>query len=63
MGEHVADALTKILRREGTLEPAGVVSRRPPPKSSRGGDVYDEEAGNPRNLSEGYVVVRKRDLE
>ncbi|KAI5466340.1 SGNH hydrolase-type esterase domain-containing protein [Mariannaea sp. PMI_226] len=63
MGEHIANGLIRILRREGTLEPATSSHQRQSSKGSQGEALYSEEAGNPRNLSEGYIVVRKRDLD
>ncbi|KAF5536156.1 esterase [Fusarium napiforme] len=62
MGNHIADALIDILWSEGTFEE---------PINSRASEVlaledevqFDEEDGNPRNINEGYVVVRKKDLD
>ncbi|KAF4984827.1 hypothetical protein FZEAL_55 [Fusarium zealandicum] len=59
MGNHIANALIDILRREGTLEPA---SSAPPEDLLDDDFSFDEEDGNPRNIHEGYVVVRKKDL-
>lgn len=62
MGNHIADALIDILWSEGTFEE---------PPNSKPSEVlvledelqFDEEDGNPRNINEGYVVVRKKDLD
>ncbi|KAI1031435.1 hypothetical protein LB504_000988 [Fusarium proliferatum] len=62
MGNHIADALIDILWSEGTFEE---------PTNSKTSEVlaledevqFDEEDGNPRNINEGYVVVRKKDLD
>lgn len=60
MGGHIADALTSMLGREGVTAPLG-------PKSTQDSDSddwdFEEEGGNPRNINEGYVFVRRRDLD
>ena len=62
MGEHVANGLIRILKREKQLEPPKT-PRKPPASQPGEGLSFDEEAGNPRNISEGYIVVRKQDLD
>lgn len=62
MGEHIADGLIRILKREKQLDPPKP-SRKPLPSQPREGLSFDEEAGNPKNISEGYIVVRKHDLD
>ncbi|KAF4336303.1 esterase [Fusarium beomiforme] len=62
MGNHIADALIDILWSEGTFEQ---------PSNSKTSEVlaledelrFEEEDGNPHNINEGYVVVRKKDLD
>ncbi|KAF9769501.1 hypothetical protein IL306_013108 [Fusarium sp. DS 682] len=62
MGNHIADALIDILWSERTFDQ---------PSNSKTSEVlaledelqFDEEDGNPRNINEGYVVVRKKDLD
>ncbi|UPK99088.1 hypothetical protein LCI18_010023 [Fusarium solani-melongenae] len=56
MGNHIAGALIDILRREGILG-------SPSQLESEDDFVFEEEEGNPRKISEGYVVVRKKDLD
>ncbi|RGP71460.1 hypothetical protein FSPOR_3307 [Fusarium sporotrichioides] len=60
MGNHVADALIDILWSEGTFEqPSGPSDEVDMEEEF----VYDEEDGNPRIINEGYIVVRKKDLD
>lgn len=56
MGNHIANALIDILQREGTLG-------SPSQLEFEDDFVFEEEEGNPRKISEGYVVVRKKDLD
>jgi hypothetical protein len=60
MGNHIADAMIYILWNEGTFEqpsgPSDVIEVEEE-------FVFDEEDGNPRNINEGYIVVRKKDLD
>ncbi|KAG5985089.1 hypothetical protein E4U55_001592 [Claviceps digitariae] len=65
MGEHIADGFLAALALAQQEQPAAAAN----PGSSRRGlplgnenDVLEEEGGNPSKLSEGYVVVRKKDL-
>jgi hypothetical protein len=53
MGQIIAGALISILEEQGHI---------PVPHFSTE-KVYMEEGGNPRNLSEGYIVVRRTDLD
>ena len=62
MGEHIAEGLIRILEREKELQPS-TAPRRPRQPASEESISFDEESGNPRNISEGYIVVRKRDLD
>ncbi|CAM1506812.1 Fc.00g064530.m01.CDS01 [Cosmosporella sp. VM-42] len=63
MGDHIADGLIRIIRREGDYEPPDLTTKKPSTKRRDDGLSFDEEDGNPKNISEGYVVVRKRDLD
>ncbi|KAL4730120.1 hypothetical protein ACLX1H_002150 [Fusarium chlamydosporum] len=57
MGNHIADALIDILWSEGTFEqPSDMIEVEEE-------FAFDEEDGNPRNINEGYIVVRKKDLD
>ncbi|KAJ4003451.1 hypothetical protein NW766_012384 [Fusarium irregulare] len=58
MGNHVADAMIDILWHEGTFEQPSEVSVVEEEQLA-----FDEEDGNPRNIDEGYIVVRKKDLD
>ncbi|KAF9880007.1 GDSL-like Lipase/Acylhydrolase [Colletotrichum karsti] len=61
MGGHIADALGNFIELE--RDPTSRRSQRA--KRYKEEDIvsYDEETGDPRSLSEGYVVVRMRDLD
>ncbi|KAF4988819.1 hypothetical protein FDECE_14911 [Fusarium decemcellulare] len=61
MGAHIANHLIDILQREGTLEAGSSTARITSPDLEE--LVLEEEEGNPRNINEGYVVVRKKDLD
>jgi len=66
MGEHIADALIKIIQAEVVPKPAAVAKperRKKKPKVYGDEASVEEEEGDPKRLSKGYVVVRKRDLE
>lgn len=65
MGEHIAEGLIRILKLESAPGPSASTrsTRTPVTKPPEEGVSFDEESGNPRNISEGYVVVRKRDLD
>ncbi|KAM0365641.1 hypothetical protein ACHAPK_009507 [Fusarium culmorum] len=60
MGNHIADALIDILWHEGTFEQPSETSDEVDVEEEF---VYDEEDGNPHNINEGYIVVRKKDLD
>ncbi len=53
MGEHIADALIEILRKQ---DETGVGEK------VKGEADYEEERGDPGDISQGYIVVRKTDL-
>lgn len=64
MGEKIAEALTKIMNLEEAQSTeistviADVRQRRQIEEM-----ILDEEMGDPKRLSQGYIVVRKRDLD
>ncbi|KAJ4130993.1 hypothetical protein NW768_006533 [Fusarium equiseti] len=58
MGNHIADAMIDILWHEGTFEQPSDISVVEEEQLA-----FDEEDGNPRNIDEGYIVVRKKDLD
>jgi hypothetical protein len=63
MGAHVAEALIPLINSEPDM-PA-----TPPPSTgaiaheTRETVLFEEESGDPRRINEGYVVVRKKDLD
>ncbi|KAH0434406.1 gdsl-like lipase [Colletotrichum camelliae] len=60
MGGHIAEALGNFIELE--RDPNSRRSRRT--KRYKEEDIsFDEESGDPRSLSEGYVFVRMRDLD
>ncbi|KAH7163174.1 SGNH hydrolase-type esterase domain-containing protein [Dactylonectria estremocensis] len=63
MGGHIANALLRLLEKDGQPGSATSATRRRSSKQARELSSLAEEAGNPRNISEGYVVVRKKDLD
>lgn len=63
MGGHIANALISIIKQGGEPGPATSTARRRSSRPSREESSLLEETGNPRNISEGYVVVRKKDLD
>ncbi|GAB0143941.1 hypothetical protein EsHS_00004439 [Epichloe bromicola] len=61
MGEHIAEGfLVALSSAEQARATAPSQSRQP--RRTDDNAVFEEESGNPRKLSEGYVVVRKKDL-
>ncbi|KAF5671757.1 esterase [Fusarium heterosporum] len=61
MGNHIADALIDILWSEGVFEQS--TTKDSDATGDEDGFFFDEEEGNPRKINEGYVVVRKKDLD
>ncbi|KAI1121447.1 GDSL-like Lipase/Acylhydrolase [Nemania abortiva] len=64
MGEKIGDALVRILRlaeAQGT-DISSVVSDARQRKAIES-LIFEEEMGDPRLLSQGYIVVRKKDLD
>lgn len=63
MGGHIADALIPLLKAEGE---GSAQAKRASGSSFREPDnglVFEEEAGSARHISQGYIVVRKKDLD
>ncbi|KAM0341318.1 hypothetical protein ACHAPU_010060 [Fusarium lateritium] len=61
MGNHIGDALIDILWSEGVFEQS--TTKASDATAEEDGFFFDEEEGNPRKINEGYVVVRKKDLD
>ncbi|KJZ78405.1 hypothetical protein HIM_02443 [Hirsutella minnesotensis 3608] len=64
MGGHIADGLLPLLRKQA--EPQAAPKPAVHKRATKSGDdhrTFDEEAGSPDVLSQGYIVVRKRDLD
>lgn len=62
MGDHIANALLPLLKRDEQLAQARAQARRPRSKPDDSVD-FEEEGGSHRNISQGYIVVRKKDLD
>jgi hypothetical protein len=61
MGGHIAKALIRLMKSE---EGTPLVRRSHGVAGKNWDDGnFDEENGNPKELSQGYVVVRKKDLD
>jgi hypothetical protein len=60
VGNKIGMALVKLLEKEKEVNP-------PPPKRRRlfrdDNKVFEEEVGDPNALGQGYVVVRRKDLD
>lgn len=65
MGDHIADALIPILKRELRLSQTRSFPPPPvrPPQTTKDDRPLEEEIGDPRDIRSGYVVVRRRDLD
>ncbi|KAM4059772.1 GDSL-like lipase/Acylhydrolase family protein [Hirsutella rhossiliensis] len=63
MGRHIADGLLAILKQHDQPEAAKPATRKRRTKSDGDGQAFDEETGSPDVISQGYVVVRRRDLD
>lgn len=55
MGNHIADAFLDILAHDTDLQESIA--------NHAHDDAWDEEDGNPHHISQGYVVVRQKDLD
>jgi hypothetical protein len=64
MGEKIGDALVRILRLAEAQDTdiSAVVSNARQRKAIED-LIYEEEMGDPRLLSQGYIIVRKKDLD
>lgn len=64
MGEKIGDALVRILRlaEAQSTDISSIVSDARQRKAIQD-LIFEEEMGNPRLLSQGYIVVRKKDLD
>ncbi|KAI1817770.1 GDSL-like Lipase/Acylhydrolase [Poronia punctata] len=62
MGEKIGNALVRIMR---LAEAQGTDIRNLEPKTRKAIEdmIYEEERGDPRYLSQGYIVVHKKDLD
>lgn len=66
MGGHIADAMEDLIADNPPADPSATgPSGKPLARGPRPTDevVWEEEEGNPKHLNQGYVVVRKRDLD
>jgi hypothetical protein len=64
MGERIADGLIKILRlEEAQATDIGSIATDARQRRLIEEMIYDEEMGNPKLLSQGYIIVRKKDLD
>lgn len=66
MGGHIADAMEGLIADNPPTEPNTTgPSGKPSARGPRPTDevVWEEEEGSPKLLNQGYVVVRKRDLD
>jgi len=63
MGSFIADELIRLIREESTpIANTTISNSRRRRKEWHDGD-FDEERGSPGVLSQGYIVVRKKDLD
>ncbi|KAI1166508.1 SGNH hydrolase-type esterase domain-containing protein [Nemania serpens] len=64
MGEKIGDAIVRILRlaEAQSTDISSIVSDARQRKAIED-LIFEEEMGNPRLLSQGYIVVRKKDLD
>ena len=64
MGEQIAAGIVKIMRLEEAqnTEISSIVSNARQRRMIED-LLFDEERGDPKLLSQGYIVVRKRDLD
>lgn len=65
MGEHIANALLRFLSRddERPAKEPGQPANKSKSRTTNDSLTFDEESGNPKNINQGYIVVRKSDLE
>lgn len=63
MGEHIASHLISVLHKTEAPCPAPPKRTIRIPKGLKDDADIEEEAGDPKRLSKGYVFVRRRDLD
>ncbi|KAK7226494.1 hypothetical protein V2G26_014497 [Clonostachys chloroleuca] len=61
MGDHIADALLPLVKADIDAEKAS--QKKSSRRSEEETVVFDEEGGNIKDISQGYVIIRKKDLE
>ena len=59
MGDKIADGLLPLLQNPGNA----AKSKRKSKTKSSDQMAYEEEQGTSKDISQGYVVVRKKDLD
>ncbi|CEJ85780.1 hypothetical protein VHEMI03912 [[Torrubiella] hemipterigena] len=65
MGGHIADHLIPLIAANPPVEetPVKPTARRQRRTRSNDEVVWEEEEGNPKQINQGYVIVRRRDLD
>lgn len=65
MGGHIADHLIPLIAANPPVEetPVEPTARRQRRTRSNDEVVWEEEEGNPKQINQGYVIVRRRDLD
>ncbi|KAI1383056.1 SGNH hydrolase [Hypoxylon trugodes] len=64
MGEKIAEELIRIVKlAEAQETDISTIASDPRQRAAIEEMIFEEERGNPRLLSQGYIVVRKRDLD
>ncbi|KAI1776567.1 SGNH hydrolase [Hypoxylon cercidicola] len=64
MGEKIAEELIRIMKLADAQETEiSSIATDPRQRKAIEDMIFEEERGNPRLLSQGYIVVRKRDLD
>lgn len=64
MGEKVAEELIRIMKLADAQETEiSSIASDPRQRKAIEDMIFEEERGNPRLLSQGYIIVRKSDLD
>lgn len=64
MGEKIADQLIRVIRlAEAQEDDIKSIAADPRQRQAIEDMIFEEERGNPKLLSQGYIVVRKSDLD
>lgn len=65
MGDHIADGLIPLLKADLDTAAVAAVSSSPKRRSTVADDIVflEEEEGTAKDIRQGYVVVRRKDLE